>query len=96
MTLVHGRAVLSRAGSALALSSDHKPDVESERLRIEANDGKVCSVPRTQYRETVQQKIIRPYPSVDFPLVVRRSPRQVLFILHVVLDYLVSRAHVRG
>eukprot|EP00287_Rhodomonas_sp_CCMP768_P028518 CAMPEP_0202854512 /NCGR_PEP_ID=MMETSP1389-20130828/91040_1 /ASSEMBLY_ACC=CAM_ASM_000865 /TAXON_ID=302021 /ORGANISM="Rhodomonas sp., Strain CCMP768" /LENGTH=466 /DNA_ID=CAMNT_0049533105 /DNA_START=63 /DNA_END=1464 /DNA_ORIENTATION=+ len=35
------RAVLSRGGTAEALSVDHKPDVPSERERIEALDGKV-------------------------------------------------------
>lgn len=35
------RAVMSRGGTAEVLSIDHKPDVPSERERIEALDGKV-------------------------------------------------------
>jgi len=35
------RAVLSRGGRAMPLSVDHKPDVESERVRIEGANGKV-------------------------------------------------------
>ncbi|KAK4350786.1 hypothetical protein RND71_030099 [Anisodus tanguticus] len=42
------RAVLSRAGRAVPLSCDHKPDKLSERARIEAYGGKVifAGVPR--------------------------------------------------
>jgi len=35
------RAVLSRGGSAISLSTDHKPNVEAEKQRIEAANGKV-------------------------------------------------------
>ncbi len=66
------RAVLSTAGKAVDLSSDHKPHTDAERRRIKAAGGIVCPEDRIGGELTVSRAIGAPPPSPpDFSLPAR-------------------------
>ncbi|XP_016432630.1 putative protein phosphatase 2C 75 [Nicotiana tabacum] len=70
------RAVLSRGGKHIPLSSDHKPDKRDERARIEASGGRVvfANGPRVQgilaMSRAIGDKYLKPYvisePEITF------------------------------
>ncbi|KAJ8536722.1 hypothetical protein K7X08_035123 [Anisodus acutangulus] len=82
------RAVLSRAGRAVPLSCDHKPDKLSERARIEAYGGKVifAGVPRVGGVLAVSRALgdncLKPYviPEPEISFIEREAEDECLIL----------------